>query len=67
MSSPVQAIKKFCAECCGGSFKMVKECVVGTCVLYPFRLGTNPNLKRRGRSSADMAKIRQLAKGKNKN
>jgi hypothetical protein len=41
--TPVQAIRKNCLDCSGGSTKEVKNCHIKDCVIYPFRLGTNPN------------------------
>jgi len=41
--TPVKAIRLYCLECSGGSFKDVRECVIPDCPLYPFRLGKNPN------------------------
>ena len=38
----LKAIKQKCLDCSGGSRTEVKQCVVRTCALYPFRLGRNP-------------------------
>ncbi len=37
--SPLQAIKKYCYQCSGESYKEAKLCVIPTCPLFPFRLG----------------------------
>jgi hypothetical protein len=42
-NTPVKSIRKFCVECCGGSKKEVRECIMTDCELYPYRLGKNPN------------------------
>lgn len=44
---PVKAISEFCRQCVGGggrkaAAKLVRECVVVKCDLYPFREGKNP-------------------------
>ena len=44
--TPLKAIKKHCLECSGYEKKQVRECVIKDCVLFPYRLGSNPN--RRG-------------------
>jgi len=38
----LRAIKEKCLDCSGGSHAEVKQCLVRTCALYPFRLGNNP-------------------------
>jgi hypothetical protein len=44
----------------GGNKAAVKECEIGDCLIYPFRLGKNPALKGKGRNPAEMAQIRAL-------
>ena len=39
----LQAIKRRCLDCSGGSKKEVRGCRVRDCDLHPFRLGKNPN------------------------
>jgi hypothetical protein len=41
--TPLQAIRKKCLECSGGSPKEAANCIILDCDLYPFRLGMNPN------------------------
>ena len=41
--TPLKAIKKHCLECSGYEKKQVRECVGSDCVLFPYRLGSNPN------------------------
>jgi len=43
--TPIQAIRKHCIQCSGGSVKEVRECIIKDCPLYDFRLGTNPRRK----------------------
>ena len=44
--TPVKAIRAKCLDCTDGSPKAVRECEV-PCPLYPFRMNTNPNCRRR--------------------
>lgn len=43
----IKAIRAKCLDCSGGSSQEVKLCVIPECPLYPFRLGKNPNIKRK--------------------
>jgi hypothetical protein len=43
--TPLKAIKKHCLECSGYEKKAVRECMIKDCVLFPYRLGSNPNRK----------------------
>lgn len=43
----IKAIRAKCLDCSGGSREEVKQCVIPDCPLYPFRLGKNPNIKRK--------------------
>lgn len=47
ITNPVKAIRAFCLGCSGDSPAEVKNCVIGMCPLYPFRLGKNPYRQRR--------------------
>jgi hypothetical protein len=47
----VKLIRKYCLFCQGGSSDLVRDCVEGedhsgvkACSLFPYRLGTNPNI-----------------------
>lgn len=42
--TPLRAIRARCLECSGGSTAEVRECVIPSCPLYPFRMGKNPNI-----------------------
>lgn len=54
--TPVKAIRKNCLDCSGGSIKEVRECIVKSCPLYDFRLGTNPRRKGINRKNVDIEK-----------
>jgi hypothetical protein len=45
MTTPLKAIKKYCVTCKGR--KNVEACEEKKCHLYSFRLGINPNSKRK--------------------
>jgi hypothetical protein len=45
--TPIKSIREHCIECSAGSLGEVLNCVITDCVLYPFRLGKNPNRKRK--------------------
>lgn len=54
--TPIQAIRKNCLQCSGGSVKDVRECVIKDCPLFDFRLGTNPRRKGINRKRDDTNK-----------
>lgn len=37
--SPMKSIRKYCLDCCVGSSKEVRFCVIPACPLFPFRFG----------------------------
>lgn len=43
----MKAIKKKCLDCCCGDLKTVKECPIPDCPLYIYRLGKDPELRKR--------------------
>lgn len=45
MSTPIQAIRQKCLECCCGSSVEVSLCEITDCSLHPFRFGKNPNIR----------------------
>lgn len=51
--SPLKAIRKKCLDCSGYNQAEVKNCVIPDCVLYPFRMGNNPNRKGIGRKGGN--------------
>jgi len=59
----VKLIRKYCLFCMSGSYQAINECNSKTCVLRPFRLGTNPNYQlsdnERERRSIRMGNLRQ--------
>ena len=48
-STPKDAIRKHCLECCGGQANEVKLCHLNGCALYPFRLGKEIEMSDRER------------------
>jgi hypothetical protein len=58
MTSPLRSIRLKCIECSGDSFNEVKLCVIPSCPLYPFRLGKNPNRRRRILTEAQKEKMK---------
>ena len=42
LKTPLKAIRTHCLECSCGSSLEVKECVIKSCALYPYRLGKRP-------------------------
>jgi len=40
--SPLKAIKEHCYQCSGENYAELDRCPCTTCILYPFRKGTNP-------------------------
>ena len=40
--TPMKAIRKKCLDCSCGQIKEVKECLIKTCPLYPYRNGKRP-------------------------
>lgn len=45
--TPIKAIRARCLDCCGYNVNEVKLCPDRDCSLYPYKLGKNPNIKRR--------------------
>ena len=68
----MQAIKAKCLECCCGQKAEVKLCEITDCALYEFRLGKNPNYKKKELTEeqkqmyAERAKKMQEARKKKK-
>jgi len=44
----VKLIRKVCLHCMGGSASFVRDCTTSECMLYQYRLGTNPKRKGMG-------------------
>ena len=55
----LQAIRAKCLDCMCGSANEVKLCPSKDCSLFPFRLGHNPNIKRKERTAEEQAKINE--------
>ena len=55
--SPLKSIRSFCCGCMCGQKAEVKRCPCTACPLYPFRLGHNPNAKKREVTDAQRAAL----------
>ena len=53
--TPIKAIRAKCLECSGGNNAEVRNCVIPSCQLYPYRMGHNPYIKLSGERKAQMA------------
>lgn len=49
--TPVKAIRAKCIDCMCGQAREVELCPCTDCSLWPFRLGKNPNCKRKGQKT----------------
>lgn len=61
-TSPLEAIKDFCMECCGYQRDEVKTCSAPMCPLYEFRLGKNPYRKTKDYTEEELEKLRERVK-----
>ena len=44
--TPFRAVRAKCLDCCCGNTAEVRKCVATDCLLWPFRLGSNPFRKK---------------------
>lgn len=51
--TPVKAIRAKCLDCVCGQANEVRLCPCEECPLWPFRLGKNPNCKRKGQKAKE--------------
>ena len=58
-TTPLDAIKDFCMECCGYQRDEVKNCSAPMCALYEFRLGKNPYRKTKDYTEEELEKMRE--------
>ena len=58
-TSPLDAIKDFCMECCGYQRDEVKTCSAPMCPLYDFRFGKNPYRKTKDYTEEELEKMRE--------
>lgn len=56
----VKVLRKFCLDCMAGGVEAIRECPTTDCQIYPFRFGKNPLPARKGKSGAEMMRIRAL-------
>lgn len=40
--TPMKSIRKKCVDCSNGELKEIRNCVIPTCALYPYRMGRRP-------------------------
>lgn len=45
--TPIKAIRAKCLDCCCDDKKVVKECTVESCPLWPYRMGKRPIKEKR--------------------
>ena len=57
--TPLKAIRLKCLDCMCQNAAEVARCVCPGCSLFPFRLGHNPNIKRKERTAEEQAKINE--------
>jgi len=53
--TPIKAIRAKCLDCSGGNNAEVRNCVIPSCPLYPYRMGHNPYIKLSDERKAQMA------------
>ena len=58
-TTPLDAIKDFCMECCGYQRDEVKKCSAPMCALYEFRFGKNPYRKTKDYTEEELEKMRE--------
>lgn len=39
---PIKVMRAYCLDCMGDSREGVRECTTTTCLIHPYRMGTNP-------------------------
>ena len=62
VTSPLEAIKEMCVDCCGGEKSWIKECNSHNCPLYEFRLGKNPYRKSREYTEEQKEQLKERAR-----
>ena len=60
--TPMQAICTKCLDCMNGQKHEVKLCTCSDCPLFDFRLGKNPNVKKRELTDEQRAAMRERMK-----
>ena len=58
----IQSIREYCLGCCLESAMEVRLCPDNECPLYPYRLGKNPNIKRREMTEEQKEAARERVK-----
>ena len=62
ITSPLEAIKEMCLDCCGGSRSYVDSCPSTKCSLHAFRFGKNPYRKSREHTEEEKELLKQNLK-----
>ena len=62
ITSPLEAIKEMCIDCCGGEKSWVAECTAKECAVYEFRLGKNPYRKSREYTDEQKEQLKERAR-----
>ena len=60
-TTPLKAIKQWCFECSGRTYKEVRLCPNTHCPLYCYRFGKNPKMKGRSGGNPEIYKLRNSA------
>jgi hypothetical protein len=55
----LRVLREFCLQCMGGNKGFILDCTSYNCLVYPFRLGKNPNRAGIGSSRERMIEISQ--------
>ena len=60
----LRAIREKCLDCSGGMASEVRDCLVQTCALYPFRMASNPWRAPVSEEHREAARMRFAAKNR---
>lgn len=55
--TPIKAIRAKCLDCMCGNVNEVKLCPSSDCSLFPYRFGTNHNIKRKEYTEEERAEL----------
>lgn len=60
---PVRVFRAFCLQCMGGNRELVRECDTESCLIHPYRMGTNPALTGQVRGASLIRKCSKVGVG----
>ena len=60
--TPIKAIREKCKDCMCDQLNEIKLCPITDCALYPYRLGKNPNIKKREYTDEQLDAMRDRMK-----